>query len=284
MYNIYMKESKVILKIKQQDEKQSLFDYLLSYKVNKSFVNHLLNLKKIKLNGSNIIDKNYDIVEGDIIELNIEIEEIEPYAFDIKVIYEDSHIIIVDKPANILVHSDGNTNNTLTNAVKHYLNKKNEICNAYPIHRLDYETTGIVIFAKNKLMLSYLSVSIENHELLKKYICLCQNPFSSKQGVINSPIAKDRHSNKQIVVKTGKEAESIYKVIKNGKISKVEVQIKHGRKHQIRVHMASVGHPIVGDKMYGNNQKESLKLHFWYVEFIHPYTKEKMIVKCKEKF
>lgn len=284
MYNIYMKESKVILKIKQQDEKQSLFDYLLSYKVNKSFVNHLLNLKKIKLNGSNIIDKNYDIIEGDIIELNIEIEEIEPYAFDIKVIYEDSHIIIVDKPANILVHSDGNTNNTLTNAVKHYLNKKNEICNAYPIHRLDYETTGIVIFAKNKLMLSYLSVSIEKHELLKKYICLCQNPFSSKQGVINSPIAKDRHSNKQIVVKTGKEAESIYKVIKNGKISKVEVQIKHGRKHQIRVHMASIGHPIVGDKIYGNNQKESLKLHFWYVEFIHPYTKEKMIVKCKEKF
>ena len=284
MYNIYMKESKVILKIKQQDEKQSLFDYLLSYKVNKSFVNHLLNLKKIKLNGSNIIDKNYDIIEGDIIELNIEIEEIEPYAFDIKVIYEDSHIIIVDKPANILVHSDGNTNNTLTNAVKHYLNKKNEICNAYPIHRLDYETTGIVIFAKNKLMLSYLSVSIEKHELLKKYICLCQNPFSSKQGVINSPIAKDRHSNKQIVVKTGKEAESIYKVIKNGKISKVEVQIKHGRKHQIRVHMASIGHPIVGDKIYGNNQKESLKLHFWYVEFIHPYTKEKMMVKCKEKF
>lgn len=284
MYNIYMKESKVILKIKQQDERQSLLDYLLSYKVNKSFVNHLLNLKKIKLNGSTIIDKNYNIIEGDIIELDIEIEEIDPYAFDIKVIYEDSHIIIVDKPANILVHSDGNTNNTLTNAVKHYLNGKNEICNAYPIHRLDYETTGIVIFAKNKLMLSYLSVSIEKHELLKKYICLCQNSFSSKQGVINSPIGKDRHSNKQIVVKTGKEAESIYKVIKNGKISKVEVQIKHGRKHQIRVHMASIGHPIVGDKIYGNNQKESLKLHFWYVEFIHPYTKEKMVVKCKEKF
>ena len=190
------------------------------------------------------------------------------YKKNIEILYEDSFIIVVNKPTNILVHSDGLSKETMTNAVNWYFMKKKELCCAYPIHRLDYETTGILIFAKNRLALSYLSVAIESHEVKKEYVCLCRGSFNKLEGEINSSIGKDRHSNKQIVSKTGKPANSKYKVIKNGKISKVKVQIDHGRKHQIRLQCSNKGFPILNDSLYGskiskqkNDLEQKLYLH-----------------------
>lgn len=284
MYTIDMKENKVILKVNKEFNGFDLMDYFLSYHINKSVINNLINNKKIKINNEIIKHNKYNLTCNDEIEILFEVEDIKPYKKEVFVIYEDEHIIVVNKQANILVHEDGNTTDTLTNAVSYYLTQNKKCGYAYPIHRLDYETTGIVIFAKNRLALSFLSVSIENYEVKKEYVCLCDGLFSKLEGIINNPIGKDRHSNKQIVTKSGKSAETKYKVINNGKVSKVSVLIKQGRKHQIRVHMASINHPVVGDKIYGNNSVDGLKLHFRKIEFVHPYTRETMTIECKENF
>lgn len=278
-----MEEREIKFKVIKQYNNSNLISYLQSFHLSMTYINNLFNNKKIYVN-EKLAMKEQIIYYNDIIIINLPMENIYLYKYNINIIYEDDFIIVVNKPCNILVHSDGVNSNTLTNAVNYYLNNvKNEKGCAYPIHRLDYETTGIVIFAKNKLSLSFLSVEIENHQLEKEYICLCHNSFSNSKGIINKNIGKDRHSNKQIVVKTGKVAYTAYEVIKNGKISKVKVIIKHGRKHQIRVHMSYINHPIVGDKLYGYGE-EQLKLHFKKVTFTHPYTREKMTIHCREDF
>lgn len=279
-----MKEKELILIIEKEFEGKTLLEYLLTFRINKSYINNLISSKKVILNSVTIKNGNMLIKEGDKIIIMFPIEETTLYNFEIDVIYEDDWIIVVNKPANILVHTDGLTNNTLTNAVHYYLKKKEELIFAFPIHRLDFETTGIVVFAKNKLALAYLSVAIEQHELNKEYVCLCKDPFQKEKGIIDVPIGKDRHSQKQRVSKTGKEALSTYEVIKNGQISKVKVIIEHGRKHQIRVHMSHIKHPIIGDKLYGIEDNKGLKLHFKKVSFIHPYTRKPIELTCKEDF
>ncbi len=284
MYNIIMREKEVVFKVSNDYNKRSLMEYFFRFKINKTYINQLINSKKIFINDTVVKNGSVEIVKNDIIKVIVPVEDIQPYKYDVSVIYEDDWIMVVKKPARMLVHSDGLTNETLTSAVSYYFLKKKEVCSAYPIHRLDYETTGIVIFAKNKFSLAYLSVAIENHELEKEYVCLCSGKFSKVKGVIALPIGKDRHSNKQIVVSTGKEAKSRYEVIKNGEKSKVKVVIDHGRKHQIRVHLSHINHPIVGDKLYSRDAEGDLMLHFRRVAFIHPYTQKRVEFICEEEF
>ena len=279
-----MRERKIVFEIKKDFDNRKLIDYLLEYKVNKKFLNHIINEKKVILNNLVVKSGNVFLSKGDVITISLPVEDIQPFKYDVNILYEDEWIVAVKKPSNMLVHSDGQTTETLTNAVNYYFEKKKDICSAYPIHRLDYETTGIVVFAKNKFSLAYLSVAIEKHELQKEYVCLCEGFFSKCKGTIFAPIGKDRHSNKQIVISSGKEARSFYEVIENGKISKVKVVIEHGRKHQIRVHLAHIKHPIIGDKLYGNESSKSLKLHFKKVVLTHPYTKKQMEIICEEEF
>lgn len=279
-----MKEQRIIFKIKKDNNGTTICKYLQTYKVNTKFINNLINNRKITLNGVIVERNDVFVYEGDVVYICVPFDSLKPYKKNVDILYEDEWIIVVNKPAGILVHSDGVTDETLMNAVYFYLLQSKQECCAYPIHRLDYETTGIVVFAKNKLALSFLSVEIEKHQVEKEYVCLCEGKFSNTQGVINNCIGKDRHSNKQMVVANGKEAETYYKVLKNGNLSKVRVKIKHGRKHQIRVHLSYIKHPIVGDQIYGNKSGQNLKLHFYKVSFVHPYTREKMIISCKENF
>lgn len=279
-----MKKNIVNLVIKEKFDNVSLVDYLLSFHCSASYINNLISSKKVKINGQVITNRHKILHKSDVVEIELEAEKMDLYDRDICVIYEDDHVLVVNKPSGILVHTDGNTNETLTNAVANYLETNNKGFCAYPIHRLDYETTGIVVFAKNRLALSYLSVEIEKHNLVKEYVCLCRGRFEKTKGEINKPIGKDRHSNKQVICKTGKVAETKYEVLKNGELSKVKVIIKHGRKHQIRVHLKSIGHEIVGDKMYGTAETGGLKLHFRRVEFTHPYTRKIIGITCREDF
>lgn len=279
-----MKNKKIKFIVQKALTNLTIQEYFSTYHVNKSIINYAINKKNLFVNGLYINSNKHILINGDLVEIILPYESIKPFNYQIKILYEDEYIIAVDKKNNILVHTDGNTFDTLTNAVWNYLKKEDDTPYAYPIHRLDYETTGIVVFAKNPIVLSFLSVEIEKHNVTKEYVCLCHNKFIKTKGIIKTPIGKDRHSNKQIINKNGKQACTEYEVLSQNQYTKVKVNIIHGRKHQIRVHMSSINHPIVGDKIYGINDNESLKLHFKKMVLTHPYTRETITIESKEDF
>ncbi len=273
------------LLVPQLFDQKRLRDYLNYFHLSKS------NIYKLELNHQvtsyGKIIKNDDLLTfGQ--KLSIQYEPLLhtiAYQGDVDVLYEDNDILIAHKPAYLLVHTDGVTLDTLTNRVQYYVQSKDIELDIFPVHRIDFETSGMVIFAKHFLAQAYFSHLFEVQDIKKMYICVCRNVFKEKKGIINQPIGKDRHTTKQIISPTGKTCETRYQVVeeKDG-LTKVLVDIKGGRKHQIRVHMASINHPIVGDKLYGVNDYKRMLLHFKHVEFIHPRTMELFVFTSQEPF
>ncbi len=182
------------------------------------------------------------------------------------IIYEDDNYLVVNKKRGIIIHDESNS---LANIVASYFIKNNIKAEVRYPSRLDRNTTGVVIFPKNMLIASYLDNLFANDCIKKEYVCLCHNEFKQEKGTINYNISTDRHNNNKMVTTiNGKKAITNYKVIKNGKISYVSVSIKTGRTHQIRVHFSKIGHPILGDDIYGLNDGK-LMLHCRLIEFIN---------------
>ena len=180
------------------------------------------------------------------------------------IIYEDDNYLVVNKKRGIIIHDESNS---LANIVASYFIKNNIKAEVRYPSRLDRNTTGVVIFPKNMLIASYLDNLFANDCIKKEYVCLCHNEFKQEKGTINYNISTDRHNNNKMVTTiNGKKAITNYKVIKNGKISYVSVSIKTGRTHQIRVHFSKIGHPILGDDIYGLNDGK-LMLHCRLIEF-----------------
>jgi len=273
------------LLVPQLFDQKKLRDYLNYFHLSKSNIYKLELYRQVT--SDNIIIKSDDLLSvGQSISIQYEPElNTIAYQGEIEVLYEDDDLLIVNKPAYLLVHTDGQTIDTLTNRVQYYFQSKDMEFDAYPVHRIDYETSGMIIFAKHFLAQSYFSYLFEAQEIKKMYVCVCRNPFKEKEGIINQPIGKDRHTSKQIISPTGKACETRYQVIEEKEgLTKVLVEIKGGRKHQIRVHLASINHPIVGDKLYGVNDYKRMLLHFKHVEFIHPRTMELFVFTAKEPF
>lgn len=276
------------MKIVINDKFQGLnvFKFLDKFYLSKKMINKLAVNKLISIN-DHFENFDYVLQDNDIICFNlntIEPNNVIPYQGKIEIVHEDEDLLIVNKPPFLLVHSDGNTLDTLANRVSYYAIKKGYEGRITHIHRLDYETSGMVLFAKHFLAYSYLSTLFETREIKKTYLCYCHNRFKNNNGVIDAKIGKDRHENKQRISKTGKDALTKYKVLENGSISKVEVEIVGGRKHQIRVHMASINHPLVGDKIYGHDEEKRLLLHFQEVSFIHPRSCKLVKYICPPEF
>ena len=244
--------------------------------------NILVNNKKQKV--------SYKVLEGDLIQISPEeIKEIEikPQEIPIEIIYEDKDIIVVNKPKGMVVHpANGNPDGTLVNAImaicKDSLSGIGGELRPGIVHRLDKDTSGLLIIAKNDKAHVNMSEQIKNHQVRKTYIALVRGVIKENEATINMPIGRSTSDRKKMAVnKNGKEAITHIKVLKRyDKYTLLEVNIETGRTHQIRVHLSHIGYPIIGDYTYSNGKNEfgvvGQCLHARKLEFKHPITNKEI--------
>ena len=247
----------------------------------------LLKLKKldrIYLNGD-VTSVNHLVLENDLIECYLDYEEdnsnIVPIEMPLNIIYEDEAYIVVNKPAGIPVHpSMDHYADSLSNGIAFYFNQIGLKKKIRPVNRLDKDTSGIVIFAKNEYIQECLVRQMKSKEFIKKYIAVVNGNLGNFEGTINAPIARKEGSIiERCVNGTGDIAITHYKVLKrNLDFDVVECILETGRTHQIRVHFAYLGHSLLGDTLYGTSSSliNRQALHAYEVEFTHPLSKKKV--------
>ena len=249
----------------------------------------LLRLKKnnkILVNG-NVANINSALSFNDLVEVLLDFEEdnsnIIPVKMDLNILYEDDALLIINKPAGIPVHpSMDHFTDSLSNGVRYYFDSINLKKKIRPVNRLDKNTSGIVIFAKNEYIQECLVRQMKTDTFEKEYIAICEGKFEREEGVINAPIGRKENSIiERCVNENGDTAITEYKVLMYNETSNysiVKCNLKTGRTHQIRVHMSYIGHPILGDTLYGNpsNLIQRQALHSYKVEFIHPISREEV--------
>lgn len=249
------------------------------------------------IDGQNItVDKkyvksNYKLKIGQKIFVNVPTPksiDIVPQNIPLDIVYEDSHLLVVNKPQNMVVHpAAGNYEGTLVNALLYHckgsLSGINGVIRPGIVHRIDKDTSGLLLVAKDDETHIGLSEQIKEHTLTRKYIALVHGNLKNDEGVIDAPIGRHPNDRKKMCIteKNSKNAVTYYKVLKRFKeYTFIECRLKTGRTHQIRVHTASIGHPVLGDKTYGlKKEKYNLNgqlLHAKLLGFVHPITNEYM--------
>lgn len=244
----------------------------------------LKKLDKIYLNG-NVTSVNHPVLENDLIECYLDYEEdnsnIVPTEMPLNIIYEDEAYIVVNKPASIPVHpSMDHYTDSLSNGIAFYFNQIGLKKKIRPVNRLDKDTSGIVIFAKNEYIQECLVRQMKSKEFIKKYIAVVNGNLDNLEGTINAPIARKEGSIiERCVSETGDIAITHYKVLKRKTdFDIVECILETGRTHQIRVHFAYLGHSLLSDTLYGTSSSliNRQALHAYKVEFTHPLSKKKV--------
>ncbi|MGX8850153.1 RluA family pseudouridine synthase [Amedibacillus sp. YH-ame10] len=235
------------------------------------------------------IKQNTQIQKGDTLLLRCLFEEdkevVTPCFDDLCLLYEDELFLIVDKPANMLVHSDGvSKETTLYDVVKGYYVLHNILCPVRAIHRLDKETSGTVIFCKIPLLQPLLDHMLQEKQIERRYCAICSGILLGNHRQVCSPIGRDRHqSNKMRISNTGKEAKTDITIIKRyPHFTHVECKLHQGRTHQIRVHLSSIEHPILHDTLYGSPDTyiSRLALHAQEVVLYHPLLQKQVSIRC----
>ena len=207
-------------------------------------------------------------------------------AIPLRIVYEDAHLLVVDKPAGLVVHpAPGHSTGTLVNALLAHvpaLTAGSDVSRPGIVHRLDKDTSGLIVIAKDAPTHTALAEQMKEHSTVKRYLALVEGRMPAPEGVIDAPIGRDpRHRQRMALVSEvngGREARTRFKALRElrGR-SLLGLQLETGRTHQIRVHLASVGHPVVGDSVYGRAQHPLPPrqfLHATHLEFVHPATGE----------
>lgn len=262
----------------------------------RAFIQHLIEDDNIKLSGKPV-KSNYKLKKGDRIDIYIpepEELEVEPEDIPLNIVYEDNDIIIVDKPKNMVVHpAPGHTSGTLVNALMYHckdsLSSINGILRPGIVHRIDMNTTGLLVVCKNDAAHKVMSDKFKIHDITRVYTAICYNHFKEPNGMIDKPIGRHKLDRKKMAIDTvnGRNAVTHYQVIEELKnnYSLIECRLETGRTHQIRVHMSSINHPLLGDDVYGPKSSpfktEGQVLHAGVLGFNHPITNEYMEFKSE---
>lgn len=254
----------------------------------RSAIVKLIEEENITVNG-NVPNKNLKLREGDRIVIFVPepvLPEAKPENIPLDIVYEDDDLLVVNKPRGMVVHpAAGNYDGTLVNALLYHcgdsLSGINGVLRPGIVHRIDKDTSGLLIVAKNDFSHRLLAEQIKEHSFTRKYQAVVCGNIKDDEGTINAPIGRHPTERKKMAVtmKNSREAVTHYKVLERfGKYTHVELTLETGRTHQIRVHMAYIGHPVAGDPVYGGKKYlASLNgqcLHAYYISFVHPRTEE----------
>ena len=259
--------------------------------LSRSFIQKIIDDKMVTCNGK-VVKASLKVSEGDSIHMDIPpvvIPRIIPQDIPLDILYEDNDVIVVNKPKDTVVHpAAGHYENTLVNAVmfhcKNNLSGINGVLRPGIVHRIDKDTTGSVIICKNDSAHQSIAKQLKEHSINRVYHAICHGVIKEDEGDIDAPIGRSPNDRKKmaVVYSGGKNAFTHFKVLKRfeqDNYTYIECRLKTGRTHQIRVHMAHIGHPLLGDEVYASGKKSKLKtngqcLHAKTLGFIHPVSGE----------
>lgn len=251
--------------------------------ISRSKVQNLIKQDKVKVNGKTE-KESFKVSNGDRIEVDDDLDfsiDVEPENLKLDIVYEDPYLMIVNKESGMVVHpAPGNYNHTLVNAVLYHLGKgKTKNMRPGIVHRIDKDTSGLMVVAKTDDALEKLSLMIKNKEIERKYLAIVDGIIGPASGTIDAPIGRDPKNREKMCVTSENSRNAIthFKVLKRFKSNTLVLcKLDTGRTHQIRVHMAYIGHPITNDPLYENKNASSFgqMLHSYSIDFVHPITQK----------
>lgn len=278
------------ISVESEYEGSRIDKFLSSYYVDltRSFIQNVIKEGNVSINGKEA-KANQKLKKGDIISIVIpQLKELksEPEDIPLHILYEDQDVIVINKPQGMVVHpAHGNYSGTLVNGLLYHcrdLSGINGVLRPGIVHRIDKDTSGVIVAAKNDFAHINLSYQLKEHSMNRIYNCIVYGHFKESEFTVDKPLGRDKNDRKKIAItKDGKEAVSHFKVLEEFKgFSLLECKLETGRTHQIRVHLSSMSHPIVGDKVYGiHSEKYKLNgqlLHARILGFVHPRSQNYM--------
>ncbi|MDF2820100.1 MAG: pseudouridine synthase, RluA family [Clostridiales bacterium] len=282
-------ENKKITVIDNANERIDKYISMVDNELSRSYLQRLLKEESVKVNGK-VVKANYKVSISDEIEYHVpDLQELGVTAENIPldIIYEDKDIIVINKPKDMVVHpAAGHTNDTLVNALLYHckddLSGINGVMRPGIVHRIDKDTTGVLVICKNDNAHTKIAEQLKEHSTTRKYEAIVYDNIKDDDGLVDAPIGRNFSDRKRMSInrRNGKPAITHYRVLERlgGKYTHIECSLETGRTHQIRVHMSSIKHPLLGDTVYGPS-KDQFKLqgqalHAKTLGFIHPTTNE----------